>query len=89
MSLQATRELLFRIKGRYQKAGKKEKTEILNGFIHATGYWRKHAITVLAASGDSEQLSLIESFAEPSMILKCIRLCPQFGMRQTKSVRRG
>jgi len=53
MSLQARRELLFRIKVRYQAANKKEKTEILNGFIQATGYGRKHAITVLTASSDS------------------------------------
>lgn len=57
MSLQARQELLFRIKGRYQKASKMEKTEILNGFIQATGCGRKHAITVLnATSGDSDQL---------------------------------
>ena len=57
MSLQARRELLFRIKGRYQQASKKEKTEILNGFIQATGYGRKHAITVLTApSGGVEPL---------------------------------
>jgi hypothetical protein len=64
MSLQARRELLFRIKGRYQAANKKEKTEILNGFIQATGYGRKHAIRVLAASSNS---------AEPEEAAKRIR----------------
>jgi len=64
MSLQARRELLFRIKVRYQAANKKEKTEILNGFIQATGYGRKHAITVLTASSDS---------GEPAKAVKRIR----------------
>ena len=50
MSLQARRELLFRIQGRYSQANKKEKTQILNGFIQASGYGRKHAIAVLASS---------------------------------------
>ena len=49
MSLQARRELIFRMRARYQQANKPGKTEILNGFIQATGYGRKHAITVLSA----------------------------------------
>ncbi len=52
MSLQARRELLFRIRNRYQQAGRNEKTEILNGFVHATGYGRKHAIHVLTAASE-------------------------------------
>ncbi len=48
MSLQARRELIFRIRDRYQHANKAGKTEISNDFIHATGYGRKHAITVLS-----------------------------------------
>ncbi|MBX9723220.1 MAG: ISNCY family transposase [Candidatus Obscuribacterales bacterium] len=50
MSLQARRELILRIRERYQQADKPGKTEILNGFIHATGYGRKHAITVLGGA---------------------------------------
>lgn len=50
MSLQARRELLFRIRNRYEQSGRNEKTEILNGFVHATGYGRKHAIHVLTAA---------------------------------------
>lgn len=50
MSLQARRELIFRIRERYSQANKAYKTEILNGFVHATGYGRKHAITVLTAT---------------------------------------
>lgn len=49
MSLQARRELIFRMRARYRQADKPGKTEILNGFIQATGYSRKHAITVLSA----------------------------------------
>lgn len=49
MSLQARRELLFRIRNRYEQAGRREKTEVLNGFVHATGYGRKHAIHVLTS----------------------------------------
>lgn len=48
MSLQAKKELLFRMRSRYQNADRKEKTEILNGFIAATGYHRKYAASVLA-----------------------------------------
>ncbi len=50
MSLQARRELIFRIRDRYHQADKPGKTEILNGFLHATGYGRKHAITVLSGA---------------------------------------
>ena len=57
MSLQSRRELLFRIKTRYQQGGKNEKTEILNGFVHATGYGRKHAISVLSAPENSVKVT--------------------------------
>jgi hypothetical protein len=49
MSLKARRELLFRIWSRYLDAGKHEKTLILNGFVAATGYRRKYAISLLNA----------------------------------------
>lgn len=47
MSLQARRELLFRIHSRYQDADKHQKTVIINGFVAATGYRRKYAIDLL------------------------------------------
>lgn len=47
MSLQARKELLFRMRGRYREADRKQKTEILEGFIAATGYNRKYAANVL------------------------------------------
>lgn len=50
MSLQAKRELLFRVRARYLDAGKNAKGVILDGFVAATGYRRKYAIGLLNAS---------------------------------------
>jgi hypothetical protein len=36
---------------KYQKAGKREKTAILNTFVSQTGYERKYAILLLANEG--------------------------------------
>ena len=47
MSFKAKRELLFRVWSRYLDADKNEKTLILNGFLAATGYQRKYAISLL------------------------------------------
>ena len=57
LSLSSRRELLVRIADRYGHARGREKVQILNQFVAATGYSRKHAITVLnhpqAAEGRS------------------------------------
>lgn len=50
MSLQAKRELLYRMRTRYQEANRSEKSQILDGFIAATGYHRKYAAAVLACN---------------------------------------
>ena len=47
MSLQAKRELLFRVRSRYLEADKHQKGVILDGFITASGYRRKYAISLL------------------------------------------
>lgn len=47
MSLQSRKELTLQIRERYDKAAWKEKIKILDGFITATGYGRKHAISLL------------------------------------------
>jgi hypothetical protein len=39
--------------GKYRKAGKQEKTSILNTFISQSGYERKYAIHLLANEGKS------------------------------------
>lgn len=49
MSLQTRKELLFRMRSRYQQADREEKSKILSGFIAATGYHRKYAAAILAA----------------------------------------
>ena len=49
MSLDARRELLERVSERYRFARVGEKTQILNQFLAATGYSRKHAISLLNA----------------------------------------
>src|SRR5579885_355691 len=48
MSLQARKELLFRMRSRYGSADRKTKSEILEGFVAATGYHRKYAVSVLS-----------------------------------------
>lgn len=47
MSLQAKRELLFRVRSRYVQASKDQKSVIPDGFVAATGYRRKYAIVLL------------------------------------------
>ncbi len=47
MSLQARRELLNNLRSRYRRADKKQKKTILDEFIQAAQYGRKHAIALL------------------------------------------
>jgi hypothetical protein len=47
MSLQSRKELTLQIREQYNKSAWKEKIKILDGFIAATGYGRKHAISLL------------------------------------------
>lgn len=47
MSQQSKRELVERIRDRYLRSGRKEKTKILDEFVAVTGLHRKHAIRVL------------------------------------------
>ena len=47
LSMQEKKALAREISKRYQKAGKKEKTEILNELVKTTGYNRKYVLHVL------------------------------------------
>jgi uncharacterized protein YggL (DUF469 family) len=47
MSLQAKKELVFRMKWQYAEANRKDKTTIIDGVVAATGYHRKYATAVL------------------------------------------
>jgi hypothetical protein len=47
MSLSARRELLSSLKPEYRRASADERKRLLEGFVTATGYNRKHAITLL------------------------------------------
>lgn len=47
MSLMSRYEFLESIKKKYNEARGSTKTKILDGFIAATGYGRKHAIVLL------------------------------------------
>lgn len=47
MSLSARRELLTSVRQKYRAASWSEKGKILDGFVVATGYGRKHAIQIL------------------------------------------
>lgn len=58
-SLEARKELLFRMRHRYAVADRKRRSEILYGFVAATGYHRKYAVAVLrhpSNENGSEQL---------------------------------
>lgn len=48
MTLMSRRELLAAVYDRYWRAGKKEKTRLLNEFVANTGYHRKHALALLS-----------------------------------------
>lgn len=47
MSIQSKRELLTAITGRYRSACRKDKRQILDEFVAATGYHRKYAVQLL------------------------------------------
>lgn len=47
MSLQSKREVLAQIAPRYRAATQRQKTQILDAFVAATGYARKYAIRLL------------------------------------------
>jgi len=55
ISVQARRELTISVQLKYQKADWKTKNCLLNGFIAATGYQRKYAISLLNKSPANEQ----------------------------------
>jgi len=50
MSLQTRKELIASIRLKYQGSHWQEKSKILDGLIAATGYQRKHAISLLNSS---------------------------------------
>ena len=52
ISTMAKKELLSTIRDRYQQATKRDKGRILDEFTAVTGLHRKHAIRLLAGSGD-------------------------------------
>jgi transposase InsO family protein len=54
MSPVSVRELLQSVYGRYRKAGRREKSLILDGFCAATCFHRKHAIRLLAHPPEAE-----------------------------------
>lgn len=53
------KELISVIKTRYLKAGKREKTKILDEFCQGTGYARKYAIAILAAGHDNNRIARV------------------------------
>ena len=55
ISKMAKRELLATIRDRYQGSGKRDKGRILDEFTAVTGLHRKHAIRLLAGSGDERE----------------------------------
>ena len=58
LSMQEKKALTGEISKRYQKAEKKEKTEILNELVKTTGYNRKYVLHVLANWGKTTAVSI-------------------------------
>jgi hypothetical protein len=56
--MQEKKALSREISKRYQKAGKKEKAEILNELVKTTGYNRKYVLHVLANWGKTAAVSV-------------------------------
>ncbi len=56
MSLRTRKELLERIRSKYQSAKRKEKNQILDAFVQASGYRRKYAITLLNSTEQEREL---------------------------------
>lgn len=56
MSLRSRKELLERIRSKYQSAKRKEKNQILDAFVQASGYRRKYAITLLNSTEQEREL---------------------------------
>lgn len=50
MTMQTRRELLGALRPLYQRASREERQKLLDGFVAATGYNRKHAIVLLNSS---------------------------------------
>ncbi|WP_262966911.1 hypothetical protein [Methylobacter psychrophilus] len=55
MSLSARKELLASIRQRYCDSSWIDKGKILDGFVAATGYDRKHAIQLMNSKAEPEQ----------------------------------
>lgn len=53
MSINAKKELLFRMRRQYDQVDKKGKTEIIDALIAATGYHRKYLIAILGKPEES------------------------------------
>ena len=58
LSMQEKKALTREVCKRYQKAEKKEKTEVLNEFVKNTGYHRKYALHILANWGKITTVNL-------------------------------
>ena len=55
MSLAARRELVSSVRQKYRDASWADKRKILDGFVAATGYDRKHAIQLLNSTVEPEK----------------------------------
>jgi hypothetical protein len=58
LSMQTKKELTEEVSKRYQKAGKKEKSKILDDFVKNTNYNRKYALHILANWGKTTTVLL-------------------------------
>ena len=60
LTMKEKQALTRQIRPRYRKAGRKEKTAVLNEFIRTTGYNRKYALRILSKPETAEPLLVIK-----------------------------
>jgi hydrogenase maturation factor len=76
LSMQEKKALTREVIKRYQRAGKKEKTEILNELVKTTGYNRKYVLHVLANWGKTVAIRIDEELlltVSPSTIDRLLK----------------
>ena len=65
MSLSARKELLTSLRQKYRDSSWIDKGKILDGFVAATGYDRKHAIQLMNSTAEPEKPK--ERLSEPEI----------------------
>lgn len=77
MSLKSKQKLLFRMQPRYVQGNREEKSQIIDGFVAATGYHRKYAASILSkvelkASRQTNSSRIRKYDSEVTVALVCV-----------------